>query len=179
MPNSFLIRPAELSDSEGIAQVHTRSWQRAYRGLLPNEFLDNLRWQDRKVRWDAILKDQIVRNTFVVIGPENVIVGFASTGPCRDDDLKGKDIFELYAIYLSPEVWGIGIGAKLFNNATREIPIRFHSLSVWVLKENFRGRNFYENQGFEVDGATKMADIDGHQLEEVRYRIPLPIHQGN
>ncbi len=175
MPDSFPLRPAEYSDSEGISRVHTRSWQSAYRGLLPDEWLDALRWQDRKVRWDAILTSEKKRHVYVATNSQREIVGFASSGPSRDEDIDQERVHELYAIYLSPESWGKGIGTALLNVIMKEVPKTATRLELWVLEENFSGRRFYESKGFILDGATKLAEIDGHQLEEVRYRIQLPV----
>jgi hypothetical protein len=36
------IRPARMEDVPQIAVVHVRSWQAAYRGLLPQAYLDGL-----------------------------------------------------------------------------------------------------------------------------------------
>jgi len=175
MADPFRIRPAELLDSEGIARVHTRSWQSAYRGLLPDEWLDALRWEDRKVRWDAILSTTTRGKVFVAHNDMGKILGFASIGASRDDDIDQDKVHELYAIYLSPEYWGQGLGAALLYAAIKEVPDTAIRMELWVLEDNRRGRRFYENHGFSLDGATKLAEIDGYQLEEVRYRIELPV----
>jgi hypothetical protein len=39
------VRPAGHGDIESLARVHTRSWQTAYRGLFPDEFLDAMDWR--------------------------------------------------------------------------------------------------------------------------------------
>lgn len=175
MSKGIVIRSAELKDSEGIARVHTKSWQSAYRLLLPDEWLDALRWQDRKRRWDVVLSESTTTKVFVASSSHNGIVGFASSGPSRDEGTAGEDVYELYAIYLLPEIWRTGIGAKLLKKVASTIPKGFRSISLWVLKENLQGRHFYESQGFVLDGATKMADIDGHLREEVRYRKRLSV----
>ena len=36
------IRPATLADTEGIGLAHVRSWQSAYRGKMPQDYLDGL-----------------------------------------------------------------------------------------------------------------------------------------
>ena len=41
------MREAILADAEAIATVHVRSWQAAYRGQLPDEYLDGLTVEDR------------------------------------------------------------------------------------------------------------------------------------
>jgi hypothetical protein len=33
----MIIREAELRDARGIAEVHVRSWQAAYAGIIPDE----------------------------------------------------------------------------------------------------------------------------------------------
>lgn len=180
MVDSFHIRPAESTDSEGIARVHTRSWQSAYRGLLPDEWLDALRWEDRKLRWDGILSigpSGTKGKVYVAANSHNEIIGFASIGPSRDEDIDQDRVHELFAIYLTPKAWGKGIGSALFRAILKEIPNTAIRLELWVLEDNIRGRKFYERQGFTLDGTTKEAEIDGFQLEEVRYRIQLPVER--
>jgi len=173
MPDSFLIRPAIPSDSEGIAKVHTRSWQNAYRGILPNEWLEALKWQDRKERWDRQLPPQDSRAIYVATNSLDEIVGFASVGPERDEDLDANEFFELYAIYLSPDFWRVGIGSALLSEVLKKISPQFRYLTLWVLKENLQGRAFYERHGFIADGAGKVAEIGDHQRDEIRYRLNL------
>lgn len=36
------IRPARLDGAEALATVHVQSWQAAYVGLIPQDYLDNL-----------------------------------------------------------------------------------------------------------------------------------------
>ena len=38
----MLLRPAEPADAMGVARVHVRAWQVAYRNLLPDDYLDSL-----------------------------------------------------------------------------------------------------------------------------------------
>ncbi len=173
MPKSILIRSAVLEDSEGVAKVHTRSWQSAYRGILPDTWLDNLKWQDRKIRWDRQLPAKDSNTILVAINPQKEIIGFASAGPVRDEDLDPEETFEIYAIYVSPEYWAIGAGKKLLSALLEQIPSHIEQLTLWVLEENQRGRAFYENRGFTADGASKMADIGEHKRNEIRYRLKM------
>ena len=46
-----LIRPAGPDDALAVARVHVRSWQVAYRTLLPDEYLDGLRPEERARRY--------------------------------------------------------------------------------------------------------------------------------
>lgn len=40
--NETLIRIANLSDARQIAKIHIASWQKIYRGVIPDSLLDNL-----------------------------------------------------------------------------------------------------------------------------------------
>jgi hypothetical protein len=45
-----MIRQAILEDAEAIAKVHVASWQAAYKGLMPAEFLASLSVERRKTQ---------------------------------------------------------------------------------------------------------------------------------
>ncbi len=51
------LRAAEISDSRSIAQFHTGCWREAYRGLVPQEYLDRVDVDDRAKRWRDRLVD--------------------------------------------------------------------------------------------------------------------------
>jgi hypothetical protein len=44
----MIIRDAELRDARGIAEVHVRSWQTAYAGIVPDEDLAQLSVDERE-----------------------------------------------------------------------------------------------------------------------------------
>ena len=51
----MIIRDAELRDARGIAEVHVRSWQAAYAGIVPDEDLARLSVDQREQFWAQIL----------------------------------------------------------------------------------------------------------------------------
>jgi CheY-like chemotaxis protein len=55
----MLLRPAEPEDAIAVARVHVRSWQAAYRTLLPHDYLDQLRPQDRAKTYDFASLDPV------------------------------------------------------------------------------------------------------------------------
>jgi hypothetical protein len=87
MPAPF-VRPATPADSGAIGLVHVRSWQSAYRGKVPQDYLDGLDPAHRAQVWRRILgQDQPSRGGVVVAVAEGGgITGFASFGPSRDSD---------------------------------------------------------------------------------------------
>lgn len=94
------LRAARRGDEDAVARVHVRAWQQAYRGLLPDDYLDQI---DPAERASSYTFDEagtcLAYTTVVVVGDE--ICGFATTGRCRDADK--LEAGELYAIYVHPE----------------------------------------------------------------------------
>ena len=152
------VRLAVAADAPAVASVHVRSWQNAYRGLIPDSVLDNLSVEARTASWERGISSGTVWVGLV----DDEIAGFAAAGPSRDADAP----FELYAIYLLPSAWGTGLGLALAQAALAGQ----QDVIVWVLEDNKRARRFYERLGFRVDGTTKTQTVGSAVLSEIRYR---------
>src|ERR1022692_2984138 len=107
----MLLRP-EPEDAIAVARVHVRSWQAAYRTLLPDDYLDHLRPEDRAEHYDFATLDPGKPRT-VVATEEESIIGFATTAPSREPDLPNHA--ELSALYVDPEHWGRRVGVALLS----------------------------------------------------------------
>ncbi|GHG24990.1 MULTISPECIES: GNAT family N-acetyltransferase [Amycolatopsis] len=155
-----MIRPATVADAEAIGEVHVRSWQAAYEGLIPADFLARLSASSRAAAWAR----RIGGGGRVLVAEEDgVIAGFAAFGPSH-----------LYALYLLPEFWGRGLGRALHDRAVEEMS--GESAVLWVLATNERAKAFYVRQGWVDDDARQTETIDDGRvtLEEMRYRRRLP-----
>jgi ribosomal protein S18 acetylase RimI-like enzyme len=108
-----------------------------------------------------------------VLEHDGLVVGFAATGPCRDEDRSGPADAELYAIYLSPEHWGRRRGWTLAEAVLRAIPAAAASVSLWVLADNARALRFYAGLGFRPDGVER-EEVLGVPVRELRLVRPLP-----
>ena len=91
-----------------VAQVHVRSWQAAYRTLLPDDYLDQLRPEDRAQTYDFASLDPLKPWTIVAV-EDGLIHGFATTAPSREPDL--GDHGELWALYVDPAT----VGSRLWG----------------------------------------------------------------
>ena len=169
----MVIRRAEPSDGTSIGLVHVRTWQSAYRGLLPQPFLDGLDAHQRGDYWEHYLSEGTPPGEEVVVAEEEgTVVGFASVGPSRDEDANGEG--EVWAIYLLADRWGQGIGKALMDAALDSLrQAGFTVATLWVLDTNERARRFYEAGAWVPDGATKQDDRRGFPVTEVRYRREL------
>lgn len=167
----MLIRPAQSEDALAVARAHVRSWQSAYRSLLPDEYLDQLRAEDRAAHYDFSHADPQKPYTQVARS-EGVIVGFATTAAARDPDCAG--LGELLALYVAPESWGQGIGRQLAGAAQqRLIEQGFAEAVLWMLEGNVRADRFYRKDGWLPDGSQKCDEIWGMTVSEIRYRRAL------
>ena len=90
------IRAARMEDVPEIAAVHVRSWQAAYRGLLPQAYLDDLDPSQRIGQWKRILSaaDWSHGGTLVADAGGR-LSGFVSYGPARDDDADSRQAGEI------------------------------------------------------------------------------------
>jgi GNAT superfamily N-acetyltransferase len=174
-----LIRRATPGDATALATVHVRSWQAAYRGLMPDEVLDGLSVERRAVMWRAIIKSGLPGHVVLVAQGDgdgrdgDALCGFAHVGPGRDADL-GAETAELTSLYLLSEVWGRGAGRALMAAAVDAMrDAGYVSAVLWVLVTNERARRFYEIAGWSCDGAEKSELFGPATLTETRYGRPL------
>ncbi|MGH7809997.1 MAG: GNAT family N-acetyltransferase [Candidatus Binatia bacterium] len=167
------VRKANLEDASGIAFVHVRSWQVAYRGHMPDEFLDGLDVERRANMWRELTQDPD-KIIFVAEDQESNIVGFSALGRSRDADAN-PNTAEVSAIYVHPEKWRKGIGRALLSVSLDQIRQRkFDQVTLWVLEANQRARIFYESFGFIQDGAVQDDDQwKNFIVRELRYRRDL------
>jgi GNAT superfamily N-acetyltransferase len=165
------LRDATAADRIAVARVHVRSWQAAYRGLLPDELLDGMRPEHRAARYKFGGTGPGVPTTIVAVA-EGSIQGFATLGTARDDDLDGAG--ELYAIYLDPTAWSRGWGRTLVAAARDRLSeLGYTSAALWVLSGNERAKRFYETDGWSADGLERPIELGGFVADEMRYRREL------
>lgn len=167
------VRHAELSDAREIAEVQVASWKSAYRGLIADSLLDNLKVEVREQRWETILNDSSSR--VFVFESAGHIAGFIAIRTNGDEDINAKTVGEIGAVYLAPNEWRKGYGTQLVNTAIATLKGQgFAQVTLWVLRNNQRAIEFYEALGFQPDGATKIDTRENNvQLHEVRYRRSL------
>src|SRR5262245_10580657 len=95
----MLLRPAEPSDSLAVAEVRVRSWQVGYRGLLPGDYLGALIPKERAERYTFADRSPGAPWTTVAV-EDNLICGFATTGPAKDPETPASG--ELLGLYVDP-----------------------------------------------------------------------------
>lgn len=169
-PRTRLARP---EDALAVAGVHVRAWQRAYRGLIDQEFLDGLRPEDRAATYAFGSADPAAPET-ILAEDRGEVVGFATAGPSRDADSRG--LGELYALYVDPARWGRGVGRLLLCEARQRLRARgFEEAILWVLVGNEGADRFYRADGWRPDGSRRWEQPYGVVSQVRRYRRPLDL----
>lgn len=163
-----MVRRAVVGDAAQIAAVHIGTWQIAYAHVFPEEFLASFDVEHRG-RWMA---ERIESGSNVIVSElDDRITGFCMFGPSHEPDWG-----EIYAIYVNPGDWSLGHGYELFNETCRVLSEQdYQHMLLWVLKDNERGRAFYERQGMTVGEPIRIEEIGGVQVTELRYELGLPV----
>jgi GNAT superfamily N-acetyltransferase len=167
-----ILREAAPLDAPAIAVVHVRAWQAAYRGLLPGDFLDALRPEERETRYILGSSDPSAPRT-ILAEIAGAVAGFATIGPSRDAD--APDAGELRALYIDPEHWRSGIGRTLLLDARERMAAGGYGEAIlWVLAGNEPAERFYRTDGWQPDGAVRDEDPWGVIARVIRFRRALP-----
>jgi GNAT superfamily N-acetyltransferase len=154
MESGIRVRGAAVHDVPELARVHVASWRETYRGLMPDEVLDDHGFVDRRERfWTAALTDpRFERNQVAVAERGGAVIGVAMSGPPADSDADWDT--QLYVLYSYASVHGLGAGADLLNAVIGPET----SAALWVADPNPRAQAFYRKHGFWPDGASKVDD---------------------
>lgn len=166
------IRAAELADAEEVERLRVAGWQAAYRGILPDDYLNRMRVDGERRRRHMIKQATAAHRSVLVESvavQADAIVGWVAGGRCRDADRPGPGHGEVYAIYVLPEWWGRG--GLLMAHAVRALTEAGQpDITLWVLEANEQARRFYAAAGFRPDGARQLLDLGG-PVTEVRYQL--------
>ncbi|SDB47607.1 Acetyltransferase (GNAT) family protein [Ruminococcaceae bacterium FB2012] len=149
-------------DLTEISNVYEESWKYAYKGIIPQSYLDSI----PKGRWaDSITRPGMSN---LVMTENGRIIGTA--GFCRSRWESRSDHGEIVSIYLLPGYIGKGYGGQLLQRCMDELRKQgFSRLLLWVLEENVRARRFYEKNGFICSEEYMQDNIGGKDLREVMY----------
>lgn len=169
----MLIEPATLADARRVAEVHVQAWQAAYVGIVPDDYLATLSVDQRERMWREAIEKQLPE--LLVARVDGEAAGWISFDASRDKDaVSGTG--EVWALYVDPAHWSMGMGRALWWRARARLLKRgFNSITLWVLAANARAINFYETAGFALEpGSAKWFELGGSQVQELRYQWTAP-----
>ncbi len=176
-------RWAAATDAHDVALVHVASWRVAYRGLLPDDMLDQLsvdsraeswrRWLSRSLSGEPTDGEAGPSHRLIVAHEGHEVLGWVGFGGGRDaaDAHRG----ELAGLYVHSDHWKRGVGSTLLARAEKELRLDGWKQSyLWVLAGNDRAITFYQRHGWLPDGGEKTVRIStGFEVRELRHSSPV------
>lgn len=166
-----MIRKAIKSDNYSIAKLIVSGWQTAYKGLIDDEFLNNMSVDFMAEKWADNIETQNSDNNIYIYEENNQIIGIIRFG--KPDDTSATYDSEIHVLYVEPSLKRNGIGTKLFEFAKEHfINIKTTNMIIWCLKGNTPSIKFYEKMGGKIV-ATRKAVINNIELEEVGFEYNL------
>ena len=181
MPDALTIRPAVPNDAQEVARIRVLGWRFAYQGLVPQGYLDSLSIAENTERMRGYLS-QLPQNLppnnlasvqgssgdekrlFMLAVRDDVVLGFChfSAAPNNADRperavLGRVMIGRIHSLYVGPDALGQGIGHALMSQALSTFAVwGCERAYLWVLEGNSRAVSFYERQGWQLTGDTKV-----------------------
>ena len=168
------VRPATLEDAAAIAEIHVRSWQEGYRGLLPDELLDGLSVERRRSDWETWLGPD-GESVLALVAEDDAgsVGGFcALAASSRDED--APTAAEITALYVEPARWRTGTATALLGDALERLRQEGRTeVIAWVIDGNTPALAAYARLGFAPDGAAKREPVASLPREESPRQVRL------
>jgi ribosomal protein S18 acetylase RimI-like enzyme len=168
------VQRAERAQLFGLARCHADCWVDAYRGLVPDSYLERMSDLDARVqRWRPRISDPD-SSVHVAVTGSGYVVGEIWVGPTRTErGARHRPLpeLELRSLYVRQEWQGSGVAAELLANGLQD-----QAAWLWVFADNPRAQAFYRKHGFTVTGDRQL-DVDTG-VDEVRM-VRSPATQGD
>ncbi len=139
---NYKIRKRERKDCKEIARVVTIAWNETYKGIVPDEFLDNL-YKNEEERVNNSLKEFDENdNHQYVLEVDNKIVGFINVGSSEEEGYG-----EIFALYIINGYKGFGFGKKLIEAGIDELKEMGYNKMVIGCLDGNKSNDFYKHIG--------------------------------
>ncbi len=153
---AFNVRKARLSDIQEIALIHVQSWKSAFKGLMPDRYINSYTLVDRETEWLSILDSG--SESVIIAEENNKLVGFLSFS-------KNVNFLYLSKLYLCPSIYGKGVGCLLMKQLESDAQLACIDLiRLYVLDSNQSAIKFYSKQGFEFGDGFESEEFEGETI---------------
>lgn len=165
----FVLRTATSADAQLIAGMHAQSWASAYRGILPDDFLDREMTAERATHWSTRFDELAAGAGEVLIAmQDDRAIGFVCL--VTPDENGSVLVDNLHAL---PGVKGSGLGTVMLSAAAQWARDRgATSMHLYVLEPNIAATGFYESRGWRLAGREDDT-MGGIDIIALRYVLPV------
>ena len=137
----MIVREATTEDAKRVAEINVIGWHTAYKGLVPDDFLANMPFDEDIIRRTA---DRIQEHEYYVAEVDDHVVGFASL------EYPEEKVVEIMALYIHPDFQKKGVGSALVNYICQhKKDAGYNRLVLWTIK-NGPSVGFYQKQGLQL-----------------------------
>lgn len=164
----MIIREVTIEDAQGLGKLHIDTWRTTYAGIIPEEYLYALSYEQKTVMFKKMLeKPYPGSKTFVAdMGEAGGIVGVATAGFERRNHPVYKG--ELFGIYILQPFQRQGIGKQLVIEVKKHLRhLGVRAMLLWVLADN-PYQAFYKKLGGQVI-EERWEELGGTRLKELAY----------
>lgn len=167
MEMTTFIRYANIEDVEAMALIHSKSFQQAFKGIIPDDVLkEKFSYERLRDHLHQGLKEGTIASCIVF--EDDIPVGMQAFIKDTAEGRSDSEI-DIGTICLLPEYWGKHIGSEFIVWGLEALKSKgYTKVALWVVEENLRARSFYEKVGFQHDGEIRIIN-PGKQLKEYRY----------
>lgn len=154
-------------DFHDVGSVYVESWQSAYRGIVPQAYLDKLTSE----RWSGSLSADPASS--LGLFTDGRLIGTSHVCFARDAAREGFG--EIVSLYLRPAYVGRGYGRALMQAALDKLRNDgCTDVCLWALSQNLSAEGFYEHMGFKRSGRAMVEPIGGRELPLIEFCMTLP-----
>ena len=161
------LRTATAADARAIAVLHADSWQRTYRGMMSDAYLDGACLDDRLRVWRERFAAPPANQVVVLADGNDGLDGFVCAY-IDDDPRWGSLIDNLHVRHTARKR---GLGRLLMREAAArcEAVLPGGALYLYVLQANLNAQRFYDRLGGVNVETLEMEGHDGGVARSYRY----------
>jgi GNAT superfamily N-acetyltransferase len=169
LDGGLVLRAVGQNDASLVASMHAHSWAAAYRGILPDAYLDHDVHAERAAYWQARIPVLTAGAGRLLIAEHGgIAVGFVCM--IEPDSTGSVLVDNLHAL---PGHRGLGTGTVMLDETARWARTRgAHGLHLSVLEGNAAAIGFYESRGWTC-AAREPDTLGGVDVFALRYEKPL------
>jgi len=162
------VRNASVEDAATIVSTRQKVWDATYRGIYPDEMIDDFDWSWHLEAEKRRLSNPSFHCSILLDG--EICVGYVSYGVIQTGMWKNFS-FRLHSLYLLPPYQGMGLGRSLFMMARKACEeMGFDKMFLDCHPDNHNALEFYQHMGgiiAQVDAGHENTQEDSCTIEYI------------
>ena len=143
-----VIRKMTVNDCKDVTHVITVAWNETYKGIVPDEILDNMYLTEEERTNKSINRFDENNNHQFVLEVDNKIVGYMNVG--SSDETEYDKCGEIHALYIINGYKGDGFGKEMVKAGMEELKKMGYNIMLIGCLVGNPTNGFYEHIGGEL-----------------------------